>query len=87
MVMLFHLVEVCTGRCYCHLFCGCWYYHFDHQLYQKVYHCCCFLMADVIARMADGIAMYMIGRCYCHVADDSTTISFLFCWQMLLPGG
>ena len=37
-------------------FCGCWYYHFDHQLYQKVYHCgCYFLMADVIARMADGL--------------------------------
>ena len=70
-------------------FCGCWYYHFDHQLYQKVCHCCCcccyFLMADVIARMADGIAMYMIGRCYCHVADVFTTVLFLFWWQMLLP--
>ena len=38
-------------------FCGCWYYHFDHQLYKKVYHCCCFFMADVIAKMADGIAL------------------------------
>ena len=68
-------------------FCGCWYYHFDHHLYQKLYHCCYFLMADVIARMADGIAMYMIGSCYYHVADVFTTDYFLFCWQMLLPGG
>ena len=63
---------------------------FDHQLYQKVYHCCCyyFLMADVIARMADGIAMFMIGICCCHVADVFTAVLyFLFCWQMLLPGG
>ena len=60
-------------------FCGCWYYHFDHQLYQKVYHCgCYFLMADVIARMADGITMYMIDRCYCHVADVFTTNYFCF---------
>ena len=44
-------------------------------------------MADVIARMADGIAMYMIGRCYCHVADVFTIDYFLFCWQMVLPGG
>ena len=49
---------------------------FDHQLYQKVYHCCCcyFLLADVFAMMADGIAMYMIGRCCCHVADVFATI-------------
>ena len=46
----------------------------------KVYHCCCyFLLADVIARMADGIAMYMIGRCYCHVADVVATVVF-FCF-------
>ena len=63
-------------------------------------------MADVIAMMADGIAMYMIGRCCCHVADLFATViffvgrcyclvadvlpllcSFVFCWQMLLPGG
>ena len=35
-------------------------------------------MADVIARMADGIAMYMIGRCYCHMADVFTTNCFVF---------
>ena len=54
---------------------------FDHQLYQKVCPCCCyyFLMADAIARMADGIAMFMIGRCCCHVADVFTTVLyFLF---------
>ena len=84
--------DVCIGRCYYHFFCGCWYYHFDHKLYQKVYHCCCFLMADVIARMADGIALYMIGRCYCRVADVFTTILFFVLladviawWLMLLP--
>ena len=27
------------------------------------------LLEDVIAMMADGIAMFIIGRCYCHVAD------------------
>ena len=48
---------------------------FDHQLYQKVYHCCYyFLMADVVVRMADGVAMFMIGRCCCHVADVFATI-------------
>ena len=53
------------------------YYHFDYQLYQKVYHCCCyFLVADAIARMADGTAMCMIGRCNCHVADVVATIVF-----------
>ena len=26
-------------------------------------------LADVMAKMADGIAMSIIGRCYCHVAD------------------
>ena len=62
-----------------------------HQLYQKVYHCCCYFLADVVARMADGIAMYMIGRCYCHVADVVATVVFLFIgdvigwWLMFLP--
>ena len=72
-------------------FCGCWYYHFDHQLYQKVCHCY-FLLADVIARMADGIAMYMIGRCYCYVADVVATVVFfvlladIIAWRlMFLP--
>ena len=49
-------------------------------------------MADVIARMADGIAMYMIGRSYCHVADVIATVVF-FClladviawWLMFFP--
>ena len=54
-------------------FCGCWYYHFDHQLCQKVNHCFYYL-ADVIARMADGYAIYMIGRCYCLVADGMPTM-------------
>ena len=52
---------------------------FDHELYQKVYHCYCFfvfisLLADVIAKMADGVAMLVFGRCYCHVADVFATI-------------
>ena len=47
---------------------------FDHELYQKVYHCYSFfvfisLLADVIAKMADGVDMFVFGRCYCHVAD------------------
>ena len=75
--LMFVLAEVIA---FC--FCGCWYCHFDHQLYQKVYHSCYFLMADVIARMADGIAMYMIGSCYCHMAGVFTTDYFLFCWQI-----
>ena len=50
-----------------------------------MYHC--FFFADVIARMANGIAMYMMGRCYCQVSDVIATVVFLFCWQMLLPGG
>ena len=52
-----------------------------------MYHCCCYFLADVVARMADGIAMYMIGRCYCHVADVVATVVFFVYWQMLLPGG
>ena len=31
-------------------------------------------LADVMAKMADGIAMFIIGRCYCHVADVFATI-------------
>ena len=27
------------------------------------------LLADVIAKMADGIGMFIIDRCYCYVAD------------------
>ena len=49
-------------------------------------------MTDVIARMADGITMYMIGRCYCHVADVFTTVVFLVLvadviawWLVFLP--
>ena len=63
---------------------------FDHQLYQKVYHCCCyyFLMADVLARMANGVVMLMIGKCCCRVTDVFCHYYVvLFCWQMLLPGG
>ena len=73
-------------------FCGCWYYHIDYQLYQKVYHCCYFLLAAVIGRMANGIAMYMTGRCYCHVADVVATVVFFVLltdviawWLMFLP--
>ena len=35
--VLAHVIAIC--------FCGCWYYDFDHQLYQKVYH---FLNTDVL---------------------------------------
>ena len=31
------------------------------------------LLADVMAKMADGVAMFIIGRCYCHVADVFAT--------------
>ena len=50
-------------------------------------------LADVIAKMADDVAMFrIIGRCYCHVAGVVATV--LFClfltdvialWLMLLP--
>ena len=48
-------------------------------------------LADVIAKMADVVAMFLIGRCYCHVTDVIATV-FLFCcfslfWQVLLPCG
>ena len=86
-----HLVDVCIRTCYCHLFL--WLLvltTFDHQLYQKVYHCCC--------------CYFSYGRCYCHdgwqychVYDWQMLLPcgwcfyhcyiFLFCWQMLLPGG
>ena len=49
-------------------------------------------MAEVIASMADGIAMYMINRRYCHVADVFTTVLFFVLladgiawWLMFLP--
>ena len=32
------------------------------------------LLADVIAKMADGVAMFIIGRCYCHVAYVFATV-------------
>ena len=38
------------------------------------------LLADVMAKMADGVAMFIIGRCYCHVAD----VLPLFCSFVLL---
>ena len=44
-------------------------------------------MADVIANMADVVAMFLIGRCYCLVADVVATNCVLLIWQMLLPGG
>ena len=44
-------------------------------------------MADVIAKMADVVAMFLIGRCYSHVADVIATNFVLLIWQMLLPGG
>ena len=46
-------------------------------------------MADVIAGMADGIAMFMIGRCCCHVADVFTTVLYLFvgrCYYLVADG-
>ena len=52
------------------------------------------LLADVMAKMADGVAMFIIGRCYCHVADVFATIcSFVWLadviawWLMECPPG
>ena len=49
-------------------------------------------MADVIAMVTDGITMYMIGGCCCHVADVFTTVIFFVLladviawWLMFLP--
>ena len=44
-------------------------------------------MEDVIAKMADVVAMFLIARCYCHVADVIATNCVLLIWQMLLLGG
>ena len=64
---------VCIGRCYCQLFCGCWYCHyFDLSCVKRcttvIVVICFSLLADVVAKMADGIAIVCV-------------------WQMLLPSG
>ena len=33
-----------------------------------------YLLSDVIAKMADGVVMFIIGRCYCHVANVFATV-------------
>ena len=42
------------------------------------------LCADDIAKVAGVVAMFLIGRCYCHVADVIATNCVLLIWQMLL---
>ena len=83
MVLLADVIAIC--------FCGCWYYHLIIVV-SKGEPLFLLFLADVIARMAGGIAMYMIGRCYCHVADVIATVVFfvlladvIVWWLMFLP--